>query len=163
MLTLFALALASTATANENTIQVSPTIRAELRMTKNPTEDAKLQFVVDGKLRQTFPNLGGSFMKIDHKGGLAKFVVIDLDRDGFNEVVVRSTQEPLIGSIWVFAWDDKEKAFALIEAAVNGDRYIHVPLEGAVHLSPEGELSYAMPDRKTKISYVWKGKKFVLK
>jgi hypothetical protein len=116
--------------------------------------DASLQVAVNSEPQQTFPHLGQNFRKLNFKGEARSFVAIDLNHDGTEALLLRSTQPPVVGSLWVFRWDKEKKIFGIVRAE-NGDEYLPVPLDSQVDIAADGELSFSLPGKAKKIAYRW--------
>ena len=132
---------------------------AEFRLIRNETAGAAVEVWRDGKLTQTFENLGESFLPIDLAGKKMPLVTLDTRKEGFEKVVVRTAQPPYIGSLWVFEWDKKEKKFAHV-LDERGDRSLPVPLSTVVRLENNGELRYQLPASQKVKTLRWNGRGF---
>ena len=158
-----ALLITSTAFADKpRVVSLGKEGKAEVRLAKGQKTDIALQIFKGGKLLQTFPNLGAGQGKISFAGSESSIVVTDLDKDGTEEILLRTTQPPIIGSLWVFQWDKAKKAFAYVNAESERS-YLPVPLAEKVSLEANGNLSFPMPGKTGLASFQWSGKGFVAK
>lgn len=134
-------------------------VRAELAFVKGPKTDVSLEVYQGGKLRQTFPHLGEDLAPITKDGADHPLQLLRLNPES-PVAVLRTTQPPISGSLWVFRWDSSKRAFAIVKRE-KGDHYIPVPLSGKVELTPGGDLSYTLPGSGKKQRLHWNGQDFV--
>jgi hypothetical protein len=59
-----------------------------------------------------------------------------------------------VGALWIFRWDKEKKLFAHVLNEHN-DRYIPVPLSGAVTVEKNGDLSFSTEDSHQPVKYRW--------
>ncbi len=158
-----AIAASAAFAANEKIVSLGGDGQAELRLTLPKKGDAALEVLIGGKRKQTFPHLGAAFKTIQYKGSAVPFVAIDLGHGTGETILLRTTQPPLVGSLWVFQWDKEKKAFALLNAAENGDHYIPVSRDGQVAVSENGDLAISTVGKPKLVAYHWNGKSYVRK
>lgn len=132
---------------------------AEFRLIRNETAGAAVEVWRDGKLTQTFENLGESFLPIDLAGKKVPMVTFDTRKEGYDKVVVRTAQPPYIGSLWVFEWDKAAGKFAHV-LDERGDRSLPVPLATVVRLDDTGALRYQLPASQKVKTLRWNGRGF---
>lgn len=157
-------------TAISATIFISTSVQAQsVRLGKETAEiflrqttkgGATLEIKKDGEVIQRFENLGERFERLQFNGSLGQVLRVDLDKDGYQELIVRTSQPPFIGSLWVFKWDKEQKLFS---HALNGrgDRSVAVPLSGKVVLDSRGRVTFKLPKSGTLHTLRWNGREFL--
>jgi hypothetical protein len=157
---IFTLLLAMPAWASTS-VSLGNNQKALIHLQSSSGSEAGFQVEVAGKIRQAFRGLGDKFSDLHFQGMKSSLVSLDLDKDGIQEFLVRTTQEPLVGALWVFRWDKEKKAFSHVLTAT-GDRYFPVPLEGMVNVAANGDISFEAPGGASVI-YSWNGRAYVQK
>ena len=112
----------------------------------------------NGKQVQKVSDLGSQFAFFEVNGQKVRQVVHDFTGDGIPEFALRTTQPPLIGSLWVFRWNGRK--FEAIRGP-RGDGYYAIPLESPVKFTENKNLSFRLG--KSENSLIWEKQKFTLK
>ncbi len=123
---------------------------------EGPAKEAAFIVSQSGKNIQTVKELGTHFADIKVADTSPKAIVFDFDQDGNHEFVVRTTQPPLIGSLWIFRWNGSK--FLPVKNE-QGDRYFPVPLENVVEWK-EQKFQFSIGSEPK--SYAWKNGKLTL-
>ena len=155
------IALALTAQAEEFKFRIE-NFEVRLELKAPPDKEMKLDVHINGKLRQTFSGLGRGLGVVKQKEKEESLFAADLDRDGTEEILLRTKLPPAGGGVWAFYWDREKKLFAH-SLNENGDRYIPVPSGASVELAEGGELRISSNRNGKPKLYRWQGKRFLEK
>lgn len=122
--------------------------------------DIVLEVYEKGKLIQKFESLGVQLFPIEAAGKKIAIITKDLDKDGDEEVLFRTTQPPITGSLWVMRWDRKKQVFFHAHND-HGDRYLPVPQGTVVRLKDNGDVQFQTAVSKSVLTFRWSGSFYV--
>jgi hypothetical protein len=123
---------------------------------EGPAKEAAFIVSQNGKKIQTVKELGTQFGELKIGENSMKALIYDFDQDGNHEVVVRTTQPPIIGSLWIFRWNGSK--FLPLKNE-DGDRYYPVPLENPVEWKDQ-KFQFSLGNEMK--AYIWKNGKLIL-
>ena len=132
-------------------------------------EGMLLEIALPGGGAQSFPGLGEALVPIDGKPGGAGLLARDLNGDGLDEIIIRSSVPPERGAMLVFQWDRAANEFVPVEFTDDRDRtnkFLVVDAKEPVILDGgaiEAQFVTMRPDGRTSshvARYRWTGKGF---
>lgn len=141
-------------------IKISEKEIYSLQLVSPKKEESGIEIRDKKSVLQLEKSLGRSFAKIEFQGQEDFVVPYDFNQDGIKEFILRTTQPPFIGSLWIFRWNAKAHKFENVPMK-NGDNYFPVPLEGKIKLE-DGVISFTRLDG-VKNSYIWTSNTLELK
>jgi hypothetical protein len=138
----------------------------ELKNTKNISivlgkaagNEAAFQVFHEKKKIQTEEGLGTNFQFFQIGEEKKRALVVDLNSDGNQELILRTTQPPLIGSLWVFRWNGSKFVPILTKEK---DQYLPLPLESTVIWNGKDQFSFKLGGEDR--TYIWSKNRFILK
>jgi hypothetical protein len=108
----------------------------------NADDGATLSIAVPGKPIQRETELGDDFVPFHFEGKRVDAIAYDFDGDGYQELVVRVSIEPISGLIFVYGFDKQKGKFVRYRSGE--DDYVPVQLANRVSLNAKGEFSYRL-------------------
>jgi hypothetical protein len=132
--------------------------KVSLILGKAAGNEAAFQVFEAKKKIQTEEGLGSSFQFIKIGEEKRRAIAVDLDSDGNQEFILRTTQPPLIGSLWVYRWNGSKFVPILTKEK---DRYLPLPLESEVKWNEKDQITFKLGGEDR--TYFWSKNKFILK
>ncbi len=113
------------------------------KITLGRSTGKEVAFIVleNGKQIQKFTDLGAQYGFFEQNGKKVRAVIHDFSGDGIPEFALRTTQPPMIGSLWVYRWNGSK--FVVVRGP-RGDGYFPIPLESKVQFTPENEFQFSL-------------------
>lgn len=120
----------------------------------------EVAFIVreNGRQIQKNTDLGAQFGFFEQNGMKVRTIVHDFSGDGIPEFALRTTQPPLIGSLWVYRWNGSK--FVVVRGP-RGDGYFPVPLESNIQFTEEKEFQFSLGGTQNILR--WEKGTFILK
>lgn len=158
--------LPAEASTHKAQVQVAGMGLATVHVTESEEDGVEAIVKLKGQADQDFDSLGEELIPIELGGKGTHIAVVDLDKDGTDEFLVRATEQPNLGMLYTFRWNPGKKKFEPV--IFEGEEFISVDYGSPVKLSTKGALNFETSefaneegDKKTVAhSYQWKAGTF---
>jgi hypothetical protein len=116
---------------------------AKLTATAIPGSGVTLEIALPDGRKQTLAGLGEELIPLGGKPGDKALMVLDIDNDGIDEIFVRVSMPPQLGTLIVFRWNSQYGEFAPVEFTDERDqksRFLAVDFALPVSIDPSGKI-----------------------